>query len=72
LLRHKLFRVLISMVVIQFAISQNASAYLDPGTGSYIFQVLIAAIIGGLFTIRMFWKKIKNFFNTHFSKKQRL
>ena len=42
--------------------STNAYAYLDPGTGSYILQVLIAAIVGGLFAIKPFWTKIKSFF----------
>jgi hypothetical protein len=33
-------------------------AYLDPGTGSIIIQVLIAALIGGGILLRTFWKKI--------------
>ncbi|GAB7027946.1 hypothetical protein [Geotalea toluenoxydans] len=37
-----------------------AYAYLDPGAGSYVFQVVVAAIVGGVFTIKMFWQKIKN------------
>lgn len=37
-------------------------AYLDPGTGSYFFQILVGTIIGALFTVKMFWKKIKDFF----------
>lgn len=38
---------------------KDAHAYLDPGTGSYILQMLIAAIVGGLFMIKPFFKKIK-------------
>ena len=56
-------------VAIQLICLQDAFAYLDPGTGSYVFQVLVAAFIGGLFTIKIFWQKIKNFFSNHFSKK---
>lgn len=37
-------------------------AYLDPGSGSYILQLLIAALMGGLFGIKVFWKKIFGFF----------
>ncbi len=40
---------------------KTAQAYLDPGTGSYIFQLIIAAFIGGLFSIKLFWNKIKMF-----------
>jgi len=44
-------------------------AYIDPGTGSYIFQALIAVFIGGVFAIKVFWKKIKNFFCKHLFRK---
>jgi hypothetical protein len=34
--------------------------YLDPGAGSIILQVILAAVLGvGIFT-RIFWKKIKS------------
>lgn len=39
-----------------------AFAYLDPGTGSYIFQVLVGMLLGGVFVIKGFWGSIKNFF----------
>lgn len=34
-------------------------AYLDPGSGSFILQLLVAGILGGLVAIRMSWSKIK-------------
>ena len=43
-----------------FVLTTNAYSYLDPGTGSYVFQVLLAAVVGSLLTIKMFWKKIKD------------
>ncbi len=46
--------------------SQYAYAYLDLGTGSYILQILIATIVGGLFVIKPFFRKIKNFFKRLF------
>jgi hypothetical protein len=73
MLGRKLFYGLFLIVALQVTLSQNAFAYVDPGTGRYIFQVLIAAFIGGLFAIKMFWQKIKNFFssfNNLFSKKR--
>jgi hypothetical protein len=36
--------------------------YLDPGSGSYLLQVIIAAILGGLMFFKNFWLKIKSFF----------
>jgi hypothetical protein len=38
-----------------------AYAYLDPGTGSYIFQLLIAGIVGFAFLLKVFWGRIKRF-----------
>ncbi|MEI7736816.1 MAG: hypothetical protein WCI49_15215 [Ferruginibacter sp.] len=36
--------------------------YLDPGSGSYLLQVIIAAILGGLMFFKNFWIKLKSFF----------
>jgi hypothetical protein len=36
--------------------------YIDPGSTSYLVQVIIAAILGGLFWIKKFWRKIRSFF----------
>jgi len=49
---------------------QDAHAYLDPGTGSYIFQILIAVFAGALFGIKIFWHQIKSFCGSLFSKKK--
>ena len=35
--------------------------YLDPGSGSFILQLLIAAILGGLVAIRAYWGRIKTY-----------
>jgi len=40
---------------------KRAVAYLDPGSGSYILQLIIAAIVGAAFVVRMYWGKIKSF-----------
>lgn len=36
--------------------------YLDPGTGSYVIQVILAAVLGIGVAARLFWHKIKNIF----------
>jgi hypothetical protein len=46
----------------------NLCGYLDPGTGSIIFQVIIAGLCGGLLAIKLFWAKIKNLFKRLFSR----
>jgi hypothetical protein len=49
--------------------SSEAYAYLDPGTGSYVFQLLIAFVIGGLYAVKLFWAKIVSFFKNLFPNK---
>lgn len=36
--------------------------YLDPGSGSFLLQLLIAAVLGLLVAIRASWSKIKGWF----------
>jgi len=40
-----------------------AYAYLDPGTGSILFQAVLAGIAAGITTISLYWKKIKAIFS---------
>jgi len=51
-----------------FVVPGYASAYLDPGTGSFVVQIAIASIAGLLFTAKTYWGRIK-FFLHGFSKK---
>ena len=45
-----------------------AYAYLDPATGSYIIQIVIASVLTSLFVIKHFWKRIKDKVMLIFSK----
>ena len=38
-----------------------AFAYLDAGTGSFLFQMAIGAFLGALFVVKMYWKKLRTF-----------
>ncbi len=35
-----------------------AAAYIDPGTGSIVLQLLIAGALGAAFAVKRFWKRI--------------
>ena len=41
---------------------RNFFLYIDPGSGSYLVQVIIAAVLGAGFFFRNSWYKIKSFF----------
>ena len=53
----------VSITIISLALFlltiRPAHAYLDPGTGSYVFQVAIAVTLGAAFTVKAFWERIK-------------
>ncbi|HEX9817921.1 MAG TPA: hypothetical protein VGA89_03490 [Patescibacteria group bacterium] len=36
-------------------------AYLDPGTGSYITQLIIGGLVGGLYLLKVYFSKIVSF-----------
>ena len=50
------------VAVVMLSFPSQAFAYLDPGTGSMLLQVILAGIAGiGVFC-KLFWVKIRSFF----------
>jgi hypothetical protein len=43
--------------------------YIDPGTGSYVFQIIVAALVAVSFAVKVYWLKIKGFIAGLISKK---
>jgi hypothetical protein len=52
-----------------FLFPARARAYIDPGTGSYIFQVLLGAFLGMLFALKVFWRRMMQFFKRLFNRR---
>lgn len=49
--------------VLSFLLPLNfANAYLDPGTGSILLQVVIAGFLGALLYIKTFFRMLKSWF----------
>jgi hypothetical protein len=40
----------------------NFLLYIDPGSGSYLVQVIIAAILGAVFYFKNLWSKFRSLF----------
>ena len=57
-------------LLVLLAPHQVKLAYLDPVSGSFIIQLLIAGLVGAGFLIKVYWKKIKGFFSRFASKKE--
>lgn len=43
--------------------TRDAYAYLDPGTGSFLLQILLAGFLGLMLTLRLFRERIAAVFN---------
>ncbi|MFH1894177.1 MAG: hypothetical protein ABIK83_16020 [Candidatus Zixiibacteriota bacterium] len=63
-----LFSVLTSLWLVLFF--GSAHAYIDPGSGSYVFQILIAGLLGAVFATKAFWKNVRMFLATRLGKKR--
>lgn len=51
--------------------TKNVHAYLDPGTGSYIIQIIIGATFGAGYVIKVYFGRIVGFFKNLGSKKKK-
>jgi hypothetical protein len=54
-------RVLLLLVLALLLLPSTAQAYLDPGTGSYVLQLLLGTVLGGLFALGVFWRRVLAF-----------
>ncbi|UCE25976.1 MAG: hypothetical protein JSU74_13285 [Candidatus Zixiibacteriota bacterium] len=52
---------MITSGIVVLALSPDAHAYIDPSTGSYMLQILLAGLLGALFTLKIFWRNLKGF-----------
>jgi hypothetical protein len=52
-------------------VPQKAYAYIDPGTGSIILQVVLGVLVAGLVSLKIFWSKIIGLFKKKFSRTQK-
>lgn len=47
---------LVLIAALFISIPTPAYAYLDPGTGSMALQLIIAGLLGAIFTIKTWWR----------------
>ncbi len=67
---YRIMTILALLAIIDLSFPRHAYAYLDPGTGTYLFQLLVAALLGAAVGVKIFWYKIKLFFKKLFPDKQ--
>jgi hypothetical protein len=59
--RSKVFLFVLAVLSFWLLVLPAANAYVDPGTGSYIFQVLIGIFLGAAVALKVFWRRIWGF-----------
>ena len=52
------------LFLLAIELASPAHAYLDPGTGSYIFQLTAAFLFGGLLLVKQSWERVKSFLSS--------
>ena len=55
--------ILLSLSLLLSVLLPPVSAYLDPGFGCMVWQILAAVAFGIAFSLKIYWIKIKNFFS---------
>ncbi|UCD18705.1 MAG: hypothetical protein JSV44_11625 [Candidatus Zixiibacteriota bacterium] len=48
--------------LILLILTPDANAYIDPSSGSYFLQIILAGLLGALFALKIYWKRVKSFF----------
>jgi hypothetical protein len=59
-IKRRYFRFLEALALAVVVVPAPAAAYLDPGSASILWQVLVSAFLGMAFALRIFWTKLKN------------
>ncbi len=52
---------LVVIIVGAFLLPLNAFAYLDAGSGSIILQALVGGTLAGIFLLKSYWTRLKQF-----------
>jgi len=58
----RLAMAVIAVALLMILVPSAAFAYIDPGTGSFIVQGIIAAVVGIGVAVKIFWHRIRRIF----------
>ncbi len=55
-------KIIFSLCLFLVPLAAPAKAYIDPGTGSYIIQVVLGLLFAGVFVLKSYWQAFKALF----------
>jgi hypothetical protein len=50
------------LILLAFVFPRDVHAYLDPGTGSLVFQTVVAALAAAAYGLRTYWSRLRILF----------
>ncbi len=59
ILLNRILDTVIILMIITLVMVKNTYAYIDPGSGSYLLQIVAAGLLSSIFIIKKFWGDIK-------------
>jgi len=59
ILLNRILDMVIILLILNLVAVKNAYAYIDPGSGSYLLQIVAAGLLSSIFIIKKFWGNIK-------------
>jgi len=60
-------RLVVLLLIPLFGTARFAHAYVDPGSGSFLFQMLVAGMLSLAFTVRHYWSQVRSYVRRLFS-----
>lgn len=63
-------RILFIALLAYFLGERRAEAYLDPGSGSLVLQIIVGGIAAFYFVLKSYWVRIKKFLSLRKSKQE--
>jgi hypothetical protein len=64
-----MLRVIAALAVLALS-AGTAAAYIDPGVGSFVLQMMIAGALAVGASVKLFWYRIKQFLQGMFSREK--
>jgi hypothetical protein len=60
--RSRIFTVSVVTLAVMFVVIPVANAYIDPGSGSFIFQAVVGGLLAAALVVKGFWRRLVSFF----------
>jgi hypothetical protein len=61
-MKNSVFFVLLNVFLIVAGFANSAWAYLDPGTGSMVLQLLLGGVAGAIVILKLYWRRFVGLF----------